>query len=99
MHSGACAARAVIELYRLLSRQKELGREVLAFSISHSHMDVRIYAYFAVSTVGQTVYFRQLVKEFDFTVPEENWTAYRFTKSVYRVWGAAASGEDKGCVE
>lgn len=86
MHSGACAARAVIELYRLVGRHKQLDREVLAFSVSHSYRSVRIYAYFALSTAAQTVYFRQPVREFKFTLPDERWTAYRFTKSLYGIW-------------
>jgi hypothetical protein len=37
------AVRGVVELFRLVKREKELHREILAFSISHDHRTVRIY--------------------------------------------------------
>jgi hypothetical protein len=42
-HSMTLAARGVVELFRLVRREKELHREILAFSISHDHRSVRIY--------------------------------------------------------
>ena len=44
-HSAAVAANAVVELYRLVSRQEELNRKVLTFSISHDNEAVRIYGH------------------------------------------------------
>ncbi len=42
-HSMTLAVRAVVELFRYVGREKELDREILAFSISHDHRSVRIY--------------------------------------------------------
>ncbi|KAH9822829.1 54S ribosomal protein [Teratosphaeria destructans] len=44
-YSAAIAVRAVVELFRAVKREKELHREVLAFSLSHDHRSVRILAY------------------------------------------------------
>ena len=41
-HSMTIAVRSVVELYRAVKREKELNREILAFSISHDHRTVRI---------------------------------------------------------
>ena len=36
------------ELYRAVEREKELNREVLAFSIYHDHRSVRLYGYYSI---------------------------------------------------
>jgi hypothetical protein len=47
-HSMTLAVRGVVELFRLVKREKELHREILAFSISHDHQTVRIYGHYPV---------------------------------------------------
>jgi hypothetical protein len=47
-HSMTLAVRGVVELYKAVKREKELHREILAFSISHDHRSVRIYGHYAV---------------------------------------------------
>ena len=44
-HSMMLAVRGVVELFRLVKREKELHQEILAFSISHDHQTVRIYGH------------------------------------------------------
>lgn len=85
-HSMTLAVRAVVELFRLVKREKELDREILAFSISHDHTSVRIHGHYAVIEEKKTTFYRHPIHRFDFTALEEKdkWTAYRFTKSVYR---------------
>lgn len=39
-HSMTLAGRAVVELFRLIRRENELNRQILAFSISHDHRSV-----------------------------------------------------------
>jgi hypothetical protein len=39
-HGKTVAVRGVVELFRLVAREKELHREILAFSISHDHAAV-----------------------------------------------------------
>ncbi|KAH8744172.1 hypothetical protein BGZ57DRAFT_1020191 [Hyaloscypha finlandica] len=36
-HSMTMAVRGIVELFRLIKREKELHREILAFLISHDH--------------------------------------------------------------
>jgi hypothetical protein len=45
-HSMTLAVRGVVELFRLVKREKELDREILAFSISHDDRTVRIYGHY-----------------------------------------------------
>lgn len=47
-HSMTMAVRGVVELFRLMKREKELHREILAFSISHDHRTVRIYGHYPI---------------------------------------------------
>ncbi len=87
-HSMTIAVRSIIELYRAVKREKELDREILAFSISHDHCAVRIYGHYAVVNNSETTFYRHPIKKFDFTSEEgaDKWTAYKFTKNVYDVW-------------
>ncbi|KAK3670755.1 hypothetical protein LTR78_009327 [Recurvomyces mirabilis] len=87
-HSMAIAVRAVVELFRAVKREKELHREILAYSISHDHRSVRIYGYYAEIDESSTKYYRHSIRTFDFTElhGKEKWTAYQFTKNVYDRW-------------
>lgn len=87
-HSMTLAVRATVELFRLVSREMELHKEILGFSISHDHRSVRIYGHYAVIDGKDTKYYRHLIHSFDFTALDgkEKWTAYKFTKNVYDVW-------------
>jgi hypothetical protein len=87
-HSMTVAVRGVVELYRAVKREKELHREILAFSISHDHSSVRIYGHYAVIDDNKTTFYRHPIHKFDFTALDgkDKWTAYKFTKNVYDVW-------------
>ncbi|KIV98426.1 uncharacterized protein PV09_09758 [Verruconis gallopava] len=87
-HSMTLAVRATVELFRLVGREMELHREILAFSISHNHRSVRIYGHYAVIDGKDTKYYRHPIHEFSFTALDgkEKWTAYKFTKNVYDIW-------------
>ena len=87
-HSMTVAVRGVIELYRAVKREKELHREILAFSISHDHRSVRIYGHYAIIEEDKTTFYRHPIKEFSFTSEEgkDKWTAYKFTKNIYEIW-------------
>ncbi|KAJ0350606.1 hypothetical protein COL154_013230, partial [Colletotrichum chrysophilum] len=87
-HSGTLAVRATVELFRLVKREKEIDRQILAFSISHDHRLVRIYGHYPVIDGKNTKYYRYPIRTFDFTELDgkEKWTAYQFTRNVYTVW-------------
>ena len=84
-HSMTIAVRAVVEIFRSVKREKELDREVLAFSISHDDTSVRIYGHYPVIEGDKTTFYRHTIHKFDFTALEgkEKWTAYKFVKNVY----------------
>ncbi len=87
-HSVTIAARAIVELFRLVKRESELNRELLAFSISHDHQSVRIYGAYPVIDGKDTKYYRHPIRRFDLTDLDgkEKWSAYHFTKNVYDIW-------------
>jgi hypothetical protein len=82
------AVRCVVELFRLVKREKELHREILAFPVSHDHSTVRIYGHYALIDGRKTAFYRHPIKKFDFTSEEgkDKWTSYKFTKNVYDIW-------------
>jgi hypothetical protein len=61
------AVKSVVELFKLVKREKELHREILAFSISHDHRTVRIYGHYFVIDENKTIFYRYSIHEFSFT--------------------------------
>lgn len=45
-HSMTLAVRGVVELLRLVGRQDEVYRQILAFSFSHDYESVRIFGHY-----------------------------------------------------
>ena len=70
------AVRGVVELYKAVKREKELHREIFAFSISHDHQAVRIYGYYPVISGDKIIFYRHPIRKFDFTELDgkEKWT-------------------------
>ncbi len=87
-HSMTLAVRAIVELFRLVRRESEVDREMLAFSISHDNCSVRIYGHYPAIDGKDTKYYRHPIRKFDMTELDgkAKWTAYRFTKNVYDLW-------------
>lgn len=87
-HSMTMAVRGIVNLFRLVKREKELHREILAFSVSHDHNSVRIYGHYPIIDGPNTSFYRHLIHMFSFTALDgkEKWTAYKFTKNVYDIW-------------
>ena len=87
-HSMTLAVRGTVELFRLVKREKELHREILAFSISHDHETVRIYGHYPVIDGNYTTFYRHPICKLHFTKLDgkEKWTAYKFTKNIYDIW-------------
>lgn len=87
-HSMTLAVRATVELFKLVKREKETHREILAFSVSHDHRTVRIYGHYPVIDGKTTKYYRHAIRTFDFTEQDgkERWTSYKFVKNVYDNW-------------
>ncbi|OAP58973.1 hypothetical protein AYL99_06270 [Fonsecaea erecta] len=87
-HSMTLAVRGVVELFRLVKREKEVHRKILGFSITHDHENVRIYGHYPIIEGKKTTFYRHPIHKFDFTALDgkEKWTAYKFTKNVYDTW-------------
>jgi hypothetical protein len=79
------AVRGVAELFRLVKRENEFHREILAYSISHGHSSVRIYGQYYPLIDGPPTGYSYLIHKFDFTALEgkEKWTASKFANNVY----------------
>lgn len=79
------AMRAFVVLFQWVKREKELNRQILAFSISHDHKSVRIYDHYPVIEGDKANFYRHPIREFSFTEQDgkEKWTAYKFVKNVY----------------
>jgi hypothetical protein len=69
-HSITLAVKGVIELFKIVKHEKELNREILAFSISHNNEIVRIYGHYLVIDKDKTTFYRHPLKKFDFTSEE-----------------------------
>jgi len=84
-HSASVAVNAVVELYRAVSRQDKLHREILAFSVSHDHQAVKIYGHYALIDGKDTSFYRHLIHHFSIISQDgkDKWIAYKFTRNIY----------------
>ncbi|PTB72271.1 hypothetical protein M440DRAFT_1095213 [Trichoderma longibrachiatum ATCC 18648] len=87
-HSMTLAVQGVTLLFYIVGREKELHRQIVAFSVSHDDRSVRIYGHYPVIDGRDKQYYRHLIKEFSLTADDgrEKWTAYKFVKNVYDRW-------------
>lgn len=87
-YSMTLAVKGHVELFKFLNHQKELHREILAFSISQDHQTMRIYGHFPIIVGNKTIFYRHLIREFSFTELDgkEKWAAYKFRKNAYDIW-------------
>lgn len=63
-HSMTLAVRGVVELFRVVKREEEVNRQILAFSVSHDHCSVRIYGHYAVIDGKDVQYYRHTIHKF-----------------------------------
>lgn len=87
-HSSAVAVKQVVDLYRAVSRQKDLNRKILAFSVSHDQEVVKIYGHYPVIDGKHTSVYRHSITKFDITNDngKDKWTAYKFTRNIYDIF-------------
>ncbi|MCJ1231380.1 hypothetical protein MMC12_008057 [Toensbergia leucococca] len=87
-HSMTLGVRAVVDLFKLAKREKELHRQVVDFSVSHNHEYVKIYGYYPVIEDVETTIWRHPIHKFDITAQKgkEKWTTHVFTTNVYNTW-------------
>ena len=56
-HSTTLAVRGVVELFKLIKREKKLNYKILTFSLSHDHRLMRIYGHYALIKEGKTTFY------------------------------------------
>lgn len=83
--SASVAANAVVELYKVMSRQDELHKKIITFSVSHDHRAVRICGHYVLINGKDASFYRHLVQDFSIVNQDgkDKWTAYTFTRNVY----------------
>ena len=83
VYSVVVATNAVVELYKLMSRQDELNRKILIYSILHDNKVVRIYDHYSLIKRNSTVWHCDSIRKCYFTIKKERWISHMFTKNVY----------------
>ncbi|KAM3072107.1 hypothetical protein ACMFMG_008568 [Clarireedia jacksonii] len=82
LHSITIAVRAVVELFKLVGREKELHREIVAFSISHDDKSVRLYAHYPYIDGDKVSIWRRTVDQY-YLKPNNKWICRTFTTNIY----------------
>jgi len=82
-HSMGIAVRALVELFKLVKREKELHREILTFSIAHDGNFVQIHGWYPIFTGEKLTIHRHEIYTFGLTMGDERLTTYNFTLAVY----------------
>jgi len=85
LHSITVAVRAVVELFKLVGREKELHREIVAFTISHDDKSVRLYAHYPYIDGDKITIWRRTVDQF-YLDTKTKWRSYIFTTNVYNIF-------------
>lgn len=84
-HSATIAVRAIVELYKLVGREKELHREAVAFSISHDDKSIRLYAHYPYISNGKVTVWRRTIDRF-YISASTKWVSWRFTRNVFEIF-------------
>ncbi|KAM3068342.1 hypothetical protein ACMFMG_009480 [Clarireedia jacksonii] len=85
LHSITIAVRAIVELFKLVGREKELHREILGLTISHDDKSERIYAHYPYIEGDKVTIWRHTVDQF-YLDHNSKWRSYIFTKNVYDIF-------------
>jgi len=84
-HSVTIAVRAVVELFKLVGREKELHQEIIAFAISHDDESVRLYAHYPFIDGDKVTIWRHTIDRY-YLDPKTKWNTWTFTKNVFDVF-------------
>ncbi|KAF2431957.1 hypothetical protein EJ08DRAFT_669782 [Tothia fuscella] len=84
-HSMTVAVRAVVELFKLVGREKELHREILALAISHDDESVRLYAYYPFIDGDKVTIWRCTADRY-YLDPKTKWRSWTFTTNVFSIF-------------
>ncbi|KAF2863307.1 hypothetical protein K470DRAFT_201864, partial [Piedraia hortae CBS 480.64] len=67
-----------------VNREKELDREILAWSIVHDAFSVSIFGHYAVIEGSTQSYYVHCFETFQ--IPDYKWRSHHFCKNIYHVW-------------
>ena len=102
MHVASVAANAIVELFRdpTVSRAGELHREILTFSISHNHVNVKIHGHYACIKGDTITLHRHLIRSFDLRDQngKEKWTTYHIVRKIYDYFAPIHLGRIRGAI-
>ena len=70
--SMSVVLRIFVVLFRSVKREKELNQKILAFFVSHDHRSMKIYDHYSVIEGIKIIFYRHLIRAFDFTNGEES---------------------------
>ncbi|PQE12289.1 phosphatidylserine decarboxylase protein [Rutstroemia sp. NJR-2017a BVV2] len=87
-HSMTVALRGIVDIFRLVKREHEVHRQILAFSVSHNERDVNLYGHYPIIDKEKTTFYRHPIHAFSIIALDgkEKWTAYKFIKNIYDIW-------------
>jgi hypothetical protein len=84
-HSMTVAVRAVVELFKLVGREEELHREIVALAISHDDESVRLYAYYPFIEGDKVTIWRRTASRYYLDL-DTLWRSWTFTTNVYDIF-------------
>lgn len=87
-YNASVAVNAFVQFYKLWDQQSELDRRILAFSISHNHETVRLYAHYPRIDGARISFHREKITEY--SIPDvsgaERYMVYNFTRNIYKMF-------------
>jgi hypothetical protein len=85
LHSATIAVRAVVELFKLVGREKELHQEIVALTISHDDQSIRLYAHYPIIDGDKVTIWRHTADQY-YLNPKTKWNTWTFTKNVFDIF-------------
>lgn len=84
-HSAIVAVRAVVELLKLVGREKELHREIVAFTLSHDDKSVRHFAHYPYIDGERVTIWCRTVDQF-YIDSKTKWRSRTFTVNIFDIF-------------
>jgi hypothetical protein len=88
LHAMGLCLRGIVNLFKMVGREKEIDRQALGFSITHNVRTVVIWAHYPVVGSKTTTFHVHKVKRIFLSdsVGKAKWTPYKFALAIYEHW-------------